>query len=92
MITTIHESTPVARKNYSCNACEFIFNDDYRNGYTFSEYRSIIKARNNNYRILKGEKYIRQWNADEISGDTWTYRAIPEIHQICIKHELYDNY
>lgn len=90
MISIIHESKPKARKNYSCDACEFIFNGDYRYGYTFTEFRAISIARRKCYRIVKGEKYIRQYNSDSTSGETYTFRAIPEIHEICIKYRLYD--
>lgn len=91
MIVTIHESRPKARKDYYCNACEFLFEDDI-SGLTFSEYRTVVRAKWNGKKILKGQTYIRQFNGDETIGDTWTYRAIPEIHKICVKYKLYDNY
>ena len=92
MITIIHESTQKARKDYYCNACEFLLEGDNvcELGLTFSEYRSIVKAKQNGYKILKGEIYLRQYNSDETSKDTWVYRAIPEIHKICLKYDLYD--
>lgn len=90
MITVIHQSTPKARKEYNCDACEFIFGfgniRDYK--FTFSEWRSIIKARDNNQKIKKGDKYIRQFN--KYGNETYTFRAIPEMHAICIKYEYYD--
>ncbi len=88
-ITTIHSSAPKARKDYSCIACDFLFAVDFPTelGLTFSEKRAVVKARQRKYKILKGEKYIRQFNTD--GSYTWTFRAIPEIHSICIKHELY---
>lgn len=88
MIVTIHEVFSTARKDYHCNACEFLFNDDDMSGFTFAEYRAIVTAKWNGKKILKGQKYIRQFNTD--GGHTWTFRAIPEIHKICVKYNLYD--
>lgn len=87
MIEIIHESIQKARKNYSCNACDFLFEDDLPK-LTFSEYRSVVKAKQNKQRILKGQEYIRQFNGN--GGDTWVYRAIPEIHKICLKYGYYE--
>lgn len=91
MISTIHQSKPKARKNYNCDACSFLFglNDPAEIGLAFPEKRAAVKARQNKYAIQKGEKYIRQFNSDD-SGNTWTFRAIPEIHEICVKHKLYE--
>ena len=88
-ISSIYESSPIARKEYSCNACDFIFalDDLFYIGLTFAEKRSIVKAKQKKYKILKGEKYERQFNTDGIHA--WTFRAIPEMHKICIKHDLY---
>ena len=90
MIELIHESTPIARKEYSCNACDFLFEIDFWSelNLTFSDYREIVKARQHNYKILKGERYIRQFNKAE--GHTYTFRAIPAIHRICVKLNLYE--
>lgn len=87
-IEIIHESQPVARKDYHCNACDFLFEiDPCELGLAFSEKREVVKARQKGYKILKGEKYIRQFNKD--GGNTWTFRAIPAIHDICVSHNLY---
>ena len=90
-INIIHESNPRARRNYSCDACNFLFNLNFPSeiGLTFSECRAVIKARKSGYRILKGERYIRQFNGDN-SRNVWTFRAIPEIHNICAKYDLYE--
>lgn len=88
-----HKEVKAARKNYSCDACEWIlqggsFNElstDFK--LTFSEKRSLVKAKQNDYKILKGESYLRQFIAD--GSDSYEFVAIPEIHAICIKFELY---
>jgi hypothetical protein len=92
MISTIHHSVQVARRDYHCDGCECLFDGrDYKinthTKFTISEMRAIIKTKNNNFMIKKGEKYIRQFNTD--GGDTWTYRSIPEIHEICIKYNIF---
>jgi len=56
-------------------------------GVSFTERRAIVKARKNNWRIQKGEKYMKQVGV--FDGDLSTFRAIPEIHQICYKYEFY---
>ena len=86
-LTIIHQSTQKANKNYICDACNFLFSYSNYDGFTFTEKRAVVKARTNRQKILKGEMYIRQFNTD--GGNTWTFRAIPEIHKICINHELY---
>ena len=88
-ISIIHGTTPRARKNYSCIACDFLFAVDFPSelGLTYAEKRAVVQARQRNYKILKGEKYIRQFNTD--GSHTWTFRAIPDIHSICLKHGLY---
>jgi hypothetical protein len=88
-IEIIHESRPIARKNYTCNACDFLFelDDPCELGLTFIEKREVVRARQKGYKILKSERYVRQFNKD--GGNTWTFRAIPTIHDICVKHDLY---
>ena len=87
-IEIIHESRPIARKNYHCDACNFLFEfDPCELGLTFAEKREVVKARQKRYKILKGERYIRQFNKD--GGDAWTFRAIPAIDKICQKYDLY---
>lgn len=90
MIRLIKESYPIARKNYDCMAYEWL-NDTYCfdefSIMTFSERKSIVKARNNKGKILKGSKYLYQFLVD--GDDSWSFRAIPELHQICLKYEIY---
>ena len=91
MVEIIHESEPIARKEYSCMACAFLFelDDPCELGLTFKEKREVVKARQKKCKILKGEKYIRQFN--KADGDTYSFRAIPAIHKICLKYDLYES-
>lgn len=90
MTQLISQKEPKARKNYNCMASEFIRNCGNLRGltFTFSEWRAIISARNNNWEVKKGEIYIRQYC--EYEGRTYSFIAIPEIHKICIKYDYYE--
>lgn len=90
MVEIIHESRPIARKAYWCNACEFIQENGDYTGFAMSDLRLIVKARRAGWKIQPGQRYIRQFNRD--SGETWTFRAIPEMHEICRKYDLYPEY
>lgn len=92
MSTLLSESKPRARKDHDCSACEFLTVDDWwRSGkeFSFSELRSIVKAKENNWKIKKGEKYIRQALVQD--GDFFQFKAIPEIDNICHKYNLYED-
>lgn len=88
-MVVIQETTPVSRKRYDCMASEWIMSSYGEYSFTFSELRTIAKAKKNCFNIVPGQKYIKQFNRD--CGDVWTYRAIPEMHQICVDHGIYDN-
>lgn len=90
MIEIIRESKPKARKRYRCEACEFLQDELGWETFTLAECRLIVKARRNGWCIVPGRQYIRQFNTD--GCDTWTFRAIPEMHELCIKHDLYPKY
>jgi hypothetical protein len=84
-------SRPVARKKYTCNACEWIENHvDYLfyGDFTYTELREIVKARRNNWCIVPGQQYIRA--VQEYEGKLEVWRAIPAIHEICLKYDIYD--
>ena len=89
MITVLSESNPTARKEHSCMACDFILGYGV-NGYvyTFAELRVIAKAKKNHFKIIKGQQYLKQINKYE--GELYTFKAIPEMHQICIDHDHYE--
>ena len=88
MIELISESKPKARKERVCMACEFAFGAIGYETFSFSELRILVKARKANYRIQKGQVYVRQNNIYD--GEFYTFKAIPEVHQICIDHDLYE--
>lgn len=88
MATILRESYYTARKKYCCDACRYIFQFG-----TFSELQltdnekiSVEKAKNNNWRIMPGEKYFYQVL---ICDGFQTFKAIPEIINICFKYKLF---
>ena len=88
LATLIREETPVARKEYRCQACDWIREDEITGEYyTYAELRKIVKARQEGWRIKKGEKYIKQILNN--GGELYTYRARPEIHDICLKYDIF---
>jgi hypothetical protein len=88
VITVLSESEPIARKQHNCSACEFILDCGVHGfGYTFAELRLIAKAKRNNYKIVKGQKYLKQNNVCD--GEIYTFKAIPEMHELCLKYDHY---
>jgi len=89
---TISESEPVARKNYGCDACVWLTERLYDSSLnlTFAERRAVIKARQNGWRIMKGEKHL-QATIIGCENEIISWRAIPEIHAICVEYDIYED-
>jgi len=92
MSRLISESEPIARKEYECMAWPWLYQcmraedldkDD------IAKLDGIIQHISNKTIIKKGQKYIKQC----LEGDDglYTFRAIPEIHEICLKYKLYED-
>jgi hypothetical protein len=89
-IRVLSESLPKARKPHDCMACEFILASGVDGfGYSFAELRLIAKAKRNNFQVVKDQTYIRQNNIAE--GELYTFKAIPEMHQLCLKYDHYEH-
>ena len=89
MVTVLSESMPTARKSHICSACEWVVAHGVDGmGFSFAEKREIVKAKRNKWNIVKGQKYIRQSNIQD--GELYCFKAIPEIHEICLKYDLYE--
>lgn len=90
-IQFISELFHIARKDYWCQSSEYLreYLDNNPTGtkIRFSEWRNIIKAKNNNWKILKGEKYRRYVGIYD--GEIFSARDIPEIAKICQRLHLY---
>ena len=89
MTTVLSDRTPKARKDYACEAAHWLTESGiiYEGQLTFSELRAVVIAKRKKWKILKGEIYCYQANIWD--GDFCTFRAIPAIHEICLKHDLY---
>lgn len=92
-ITLLSKSEPLARKEYSCDASVWFYNCamPVENGmFTYEELRAIVKARRSSWCIKPGQKYLKFAQIQD--GDFCVFRAIPEMHAICRKYDLYDVY
>lgn len=89
MIEVLSESKPIANKEHRCDACDRLLHYGYNGtGLTMKELRSVALAKRNNWKIAKGQQYIRQNN--KCDGEIYTFKAIPEIHEICLRLEFYE--
>lgn len=90
MARLLNESNPIARKEHYCMACEWLNQDDWWHygTLTFTELRQVVIAKRNNWKIIKGQKYLRQ--TVEFEGDLMVFKAIPEINAICSKYNMYE--
>ncbi len=91
MYGTIRTETPVARKEYICDAWTWLENDaEYYSGeFTFAELRAMVRAKRNHGKIMPGQKYLKvigNW-----CGDFGVFRAIPEINDICMRLDMYED-
>ena len=90
-IIGLRSMKPLAMKDYDCDASVWLRNDGVIHGrgtgLTFAELRAVATARSHGWKILKGEKYIKQINIQD--GDLMTYRAIPAMDAICQRLDMY---
>ena len=81
---------PVARKEYTCQAWDWINNSGLgENEYDPEDWLIIEKARAENFKILKGTKYV--CCRGKYDGEFTTFRARLDLHNICLEHELYED-
>lgn len=98
MVQLIAAQARKARKDRPDNSADFIIEamGMIRNGYldrgkivrlTFKELRAIAQLKANNWRIKKGQVYIKQFN--KMEGQCYTFYTLPDILRICIKYKIY---
>lgn len=88
--TLISEKYPVSRKDRPCMACETLSYWGIRaKDFTFAERRQLAIARRNGWRIKTGEKYLKQFIV--CCGDAGTFQAIPAMHNLCLKYDMYED-
>jgi hypothetical protein len=92
MYTALSTTYPVAQKNYQCVACEAWLDS----GYTLDdceteEQKEIVKkAESDGWKILKGEKHIKQSGVD--FGVFYTTRAKIDMDKIVLALDLYPEF
>ena len=91
MSRVISKSEPVAQKNYGCDACVWIVEypeiiDDCE--MSFTDKRIVVKARQNGWRVMKGEKHL-QFTIVSCDGDLISVRCIKAINDLCKKYDIY---
>jgi hypothetical protein len=91
--TILNETHHIARKEQECDAFkvlqeEMSYSAERRIKLTYPEARSFVKARRSNGKIAPGQKY---YSLVHIYDEKLChFKAIPEIHDICLKHDLYE--
>lgn len=83
-MATIRQSTPVAKKQYRCDAWYWIDYTDYYDELTPEEQKQYDNC---NGVIRPGEKYLYEFQ--NASGDVGSFRANLAMHDICLKYDLY---
>lgn len=91
MYRVLRESVYTASKEYDCDASEWLQCEDFMinpkdYGVTFSDMRKLVKIRQENYKILKGTKYIYQ--VALFDGLFQVTRARIDVAEICKEYEL----
>lgn len=78
-----------ARKDYPCQACEQVLHvlgmDEKE--FTPKEWELMMSAKEDGFKIKKRKKYIKITGKYE--GEFATFRARPEIDEICHSYDLY---
>ena len=82
-------TNPIAKKDYHCQASDWI---DNTLGWNEAEYDEedrpiILKAKAENFKILKSTRYVKVTGKWE--GEFDTFRAREDLDAICRKYELY---
>lgn len=84
---TLRSEEPIARKEYWCDASEYVRESLSQTEFTYAEYREIVKAKRQGWKIKAGQKYVKQVQSD--GGEIITYRAIPAMNDLCYKYDLF---
>jgi hypothetical protein len=84
-------SEPKARKDYACGAAEWILSaysiDD--DEFTSDEKRILKQAELDGWKIKKGTHYLKTEGVFE--GEWSVFRARPDLNQICLDHDIYQD-
>ena len=89
MSTILSIKHPVAKKVHSCDACTWLNEGGLPDGMKYSEVKKYIIARREGFKIKVGTKYVKI--AQIYNGDFCTFRARPEIDELCHKYDVYQD-
>ena len=81
----------IARKDYNCDASLWITDSGIlqeRKFFSIKDLRTLVKVRNDKWKILKGMKYHEQVIKD---GSLYTVRGRLDIIDICQRYDLFEN-
>lgn len=92
MTQLLREETPVARKDYRCDAVEYVREMLDQEIFTISDLREIVKARRQGWAIKAGQKYYKQGQVDETARQILIFRAIPAMNDLCLKYDLFPDW
>jgi len=81
---------PVARKNYRCEASDWISNSMRYGDLTEEDQAIWEKAKKEGCKILKGTRYKKITGKYE--GEMSTYRARLDLDDLCCRYSLYPDY
>ena len=82
-------TTPVAKKEYHCEASDWIDNCGGGEGdFEPEDWAVIQNALAENNKILIGTRYIKTHG--KFDGEFSTYRCREDLNSICVKYDLYD--
>ena len=82
------ETKPTARKEYTCEAIDWILNQGLDSfGFDDNELAVIAKAESEKWKIPKGSKYVKV--SGKWEGGFCVFRARADIDKICQDHDIY---
>lgn len=84
------QTKPVARKQYHCEASDWIGNCCDLSEVSAEDLAVIQKAQAEGNKILPGDNYLKVTGKWE--GEFTTFRARLDLDSICRKYNLYDDY
>lgn len=82
-----------AGKDHVCNACEWLLGiGDLREIFstiemTLSEKKTLVRMKNNGWKIKKGEPCVYVVGICDGDFGGWYYNK--EVHEICVKYDVY---
>ena len=82
------DSRPVARKEYKCDAAEwYLKNSGGKEDFEPEDWAKIQSAAAEHFKIQQGQQYVYQ--AGICEGEFCTFKAKIDMHEICLKYDMY---